>query len=83
MPDQFFVVIGTLMIFGGIILAFLAFVILVFRSGKFQARGGTVILIGPFPIVLGSDKKAAEALLLLAIVLVAFLVLLFVLQLLL
>jgi len=39
-----------------------------------------VIVIGPFPIVLGSDKEAAQSLLLLAVIFVVTLIALFLLQ---
>jgi len=39
-----------------------------------------VIVIGPFPIVLGSDKEAARSLLLLAVIFVVTLIALFLLQ---
>jgi len=80
LPDQFIVLVGTLLILAGFILAFLAQVIPSIRRGQVRARGGAVILIGPFPIVLGSDRQAAKGLLVLAILLVAILVGFFLLQ---
>ena len=67
------------MIIAGLILAFLS-VIPTLRSGNTGARGGAVIIIGPFPIVLGSDKETARSLLLLAIILVIVVIALFLLQ---
>lgn len=34
-----------------------------------KARGGSVIIIGPLPIVFGTDRKSVKALLLLSIIL--------------
>ncbi len=79
MTDQLIVSIGILLIVAGIILAFLS-VIPSLRSGDTRGRGGAVVIIGPFPIVLGSDKETAWSLLLLAIILVIFVVALFLLQ---
>ncbi len=39
-----------------------------------------MVIIGPFPIVLGSDKETARSLLFLAIILVVVLIALFLLQ---
>ncbi len=80
MSDQSFVVTGVLLIVIGVVLAFLVIVIPAARSGKLSARGGAVILIGPFPIVFGSDRQTAKALLVLAIVLVALMLVLFLFQ---
>ena len=80
LPDQSIVLLGTLLIFAGLALAFLALVLPAIRSGKAQARGGAVILIGPFPIVFGSDRQTVKALLVLAIILVVAMTALFLLQ---
>lgn len=79
LTDQLIVSIGILLIITGLILAFLT-AIPSLRSGKTRARGGAVIIIGPFPIVLGSDKETTRSLLLLAIVLVIVVIALFLLQ---
>ena len=63
----------TLMILGTL-LVFAVGVLLVLRQGK-GARGGGIIMIGPFPIVFGSDAKTVKALVLVAVALmVGFLV---------
>lgn len=80
LSDQFIVLVGTLLILAGFILALLALVIPAVRRGQVKARGGAVILIGPFPIVLGSDRQTAKGLLVLAILLVAILIGFFLLQ---
>jgi uncharacterized protein (TIGR00304 family) len=40
-------------------------------AGKGEVRGGGVVLVGPIPIVFGSDAKWASVAILLAIVLIA------------
>ena len=63
----------TLMILGTL-LVFAVGVLLVLRQGK-GVRGGGIIMIGPFPIVFGSDAKTVKALVLVAVALmVGFLV---------
>ncbi len=80
MPDQVIVLLGTVLVFVGIILAFLAFILPATRSGRLQARGGAVILIGPFPIVFGSDMQKVKVLTTLVIILVVVLIVLFLVQ---
>ncbi len=80
MADQLVVILGIVLIFVGIVLAFLGLILPAARSGKLQARGGAVIMIGPFPIVFGSDKQTVKALMILAIILVLVLIGLFILQ---
>lgn len=47
------------------------------RRGNREGRGGAVILLGPIPIVIGSDPRAAKTVMLLAIILLAAAVVLF------
>lgn len=62
---------GIALIFLGFVLAFVA-AILIFirglRSGG-KTRGGGVLLIGPIPIIFGSDKQSLIVVVVLAIVL--------------
>jgi uncharacterized protein (TIGR00304 family) len=43
------------------------------EGGERRVRGGGVIIIGPVPIILGTDKQSVKVLLVLTIVLVALL----------
>ncbi len=43
------------------------------EGGERRVRGGGVIIIGPVPIVFGTDRQSVKVLLVLAIVLVALL----------
>ncbi len=72
-PDPGLVSIGTVLVFAGFVLVLLATLVPLLRSGRLKGRGGGVILIGPFPIVFGSDKQSAKVFLVVAIVLVALL----------
>lgn len=63
--------IGFLLILVGIVIAIIAFV-LIFASGlrrKGKIRGGGVIIIGPVPIIFGTDKESVRKILWLSIVL--------------
>jgi len=69
---------GVVLVFAGFVLSLVAVVLLVLsglRKGKVEGRmrGGGVVVIGPFPIVFGTDKESVKILLLLSIVLVALL----------
>ena len=43
------------------------------RSGKGKVRGGGAIIIGPIPIIFGTDKETVKILLVLSIILVILL----------
>jgi len=63
--------IGFILVIFGFILAFVAVVFLAARSkgNSNRTRGGGVLLIGPIPIIFGTDRESVKALVLLAIVL--------------
>ncbi|MGQ9596308.1 MAG: TIGR00304 family membrane protein [Thermoproteota archaeon] len=65
--------IGMLLIATGFAIIAIAFLIELLRStkrkGEVEKRGGAVVMVGPFPIILASDPKTAKALLMLAIML--------------
>ena len=61
---------GIIIIFIGVIIVFAAFVLLFLSSIKSgRARGGGALIIGPFPIVFGSDKESVKTILWLSIAL--------------
>lgn len=60
---------GIALIFAGIIVIFVA-VILLFLAGVKEGgkvKGGGVLIIGPFPIIFGTDKESVKAVLLLSL----------------
>jgi uncharacterized protein (TIGR00304 family) len=65
--------IGLMLVIFGFILAIIAAFVLAVRrrQGTTEARGGGVLLVGPIPIIFGSDRGSTKALLILAIVLMA------------
>jgi uncharacterized protein (TIGR00304 family) len=70
-----FFAVGTLLIVVGIIVVVLAFILLSLgKHGKNQVKGAGVVMIGPIPIIFGSDKKSVEVAVGLAIVLMVIVV---------
>jgi uncharacterized protein (TIGR00304 family) len=64
---------GILLIFAGFIVVFISIFAATLRSRKdTEVKGGGVIMIGPVPIIFGSDAKWATIAIVLAIVLVIF-----------
>ncbi|MEM3153561.1 MAG: DUF131 domain-containing protein [Candidatus Bathyarchaeia archaeon] len=65
---------GIIIIFIGVIVVLAAFVLLFLSSIKGgKAHGGGALIIGPIPIIFGSDKESVKTVLLLSIVLTALL----------
>ena len=63
---------GVLLILVGFTLAFVVLILLIlkFLKGEGKVKGGGTIIIGPLPIVFGTDKESIKVLLMLSIVLV-------------
>lgn len=68
---------GFLLILTGFIVIFFAVILLLFSSANDEkkAKGGGAMIIGPFPIVLGTDRKSVKILLALSIILMALVLL--------
>ena len=67
---------GIALIFAGIFITLIA-VVLLFVSGvrgKGEVKGGGAIIIGPFPIIFGTDKESIKTVLLLSITLTILLI---------
>lgn len=69
---------GSTFIFVGVIIIVIAIVLMFFSNskGKGKVRGGGAIIIGPVPIVFGTDKKSLKTVLLLGIALTVLLIIL-------
>jgi uncharacterized protein (TIGR00304 family) len=63
--------VGFLLIIFGFVLAFAAMILLAFRSarGSEKTRAAGVLLIGPIPIIFGTDRDSVKGLMILAIAL--------------
>ena len=66
--------VGIILILAGFSVTFIAAILLFFTAFKEgKVKGGGAIIIGPFPIVFGTDKESMRILLLLSIILIALL----------
>lgn len=74
-------IVGFSLLFIGIAIALVAFALALSsgRGKRTSARGGGIILIGPIPIVFGSDAQTVRGLLYIALALTVFLAVVFVL----
>lgn len=70
-PDaETFYSLGVALIFVGVLIVLAAFVLIFissFRDGK--VRGGGAVIVGPFPIIFGTDKESVKTVLWLSIAL--------------
>jgi uncharacterized protein (TIGR00304 family) len=66
------ILLGALIIFAGIVKEAVSK-----GSSKGEFRGGGVVMIGPIPIIFGTDRESAGAVIILAIILVTVSYLLF------
>lgn len=75
MNEELLFTVGFILIIAGFITVFAVALLLVLRAmrEKGRVRGGGVVMIGPFPIVFGTDKESVKMLLLLSIVLIVLL----------
>ena len=61
---------GVALVFVGVLIIVIAVILLfVSNAGKGEAKGAGVIIIGPVPIVFGTDKKSVRTVLAFAVVL--------------
>ena len=64
------VTLGFLLVFIGMILIFIGMLIGITKEAKGEVKGGGIILIGPFPIIFGSDAESVKTVILLTILLI-------------
>jgi len=65
---------GTILSFAGVLVIIVAFILLARGKKTGRAKGGGAIIIGPVPIVFGTDKESLRTILLLSIFLTALLI---------
>jgi uncharacterized protein (TIGR00304 family) len=77
LADSLLFNIGLLLALAGFALAIVAIFVAILRSAKGtgEVRGGGIVMIGPVPIVFGTDKGSVRILILLGIVLMIVLLL--------
>lgn len=71
--------VGVAMIFIGIMIMILAVILTSARSGG-SVKGGGAVIVGPIPIVFGTDKKSLGTVLVLSIVLTVLVFVFFIVQ---
>ena len=73
MADAFLTNAGSLLVIVGFLLAVVAAIFLAVKSrgSSGQTRSAGVLLIGPIPIIFGSDRNAVRSLMILAVILIA------------
>jgi len=66
------------LVFVGFAIAFIALVLLFLKGfkGKVKVKGGGAVIIGPFPIIFGTDKESVKLILILSIILIVLLLVL-------
>ena len=64
----------ALILVGVFIIAVAIFLLSVKSAGKGKVRGGGAVIIGPVPIIFGTDRKSLKTVLLLSIVLTILLI---------
>jgi len=82
MDQAVFNLVGSILVFAGFVIAFIAVLLMVFMSvrGRGRVRGGGAVIIGPFPIIFGTDKESVRVLLLLSIALIVLILIVMVLS---
>jgi len=70
--------VGFILILVGSVILLVAAFLLVLRAlrEKGRVRGGGLVMIGPFPVIFGTDKESVKVLLLLSIALVVLVLIL-------
>jgi len=76
MDAETFYGLGIVLIFAGILVILVATVLLFLSSIKEEGKvkGGGAIIIGPFPIIFGTDKESVKTVLLLSLALTILLI---------
>ena len=80
MADNLLFSVGLLLVLAGIGLGILTFIVAMLRiaRGTGRTRGGGIVMIGPVPIIFGTDRESTRTLVLVAMVLmIVFLLLMF------
>lgn len=78
MSDHWLWSIGLTLVFAGFAIAFIALVLLFLRGikSKAEVKGGGAVIIGPIPIIFGTDKQSVKIILVLSVILFALLLVL-------
>lgn len=50
---------GFMLVFAGVIILMISLILGVVREGNAEVRGGGVVIVGPIPVIFGTDKSSA------------------------
>ena len=70
MSDQLLFNLGVILVFAGFLIAFVAVILMFLTTTRRKVKGGGAVVIGPFPIVFGTDRESLKILLLLSIAII-------------
>jgi len=72
MSGQLLFNLGIILVLAGFLMAFVAVILMFFTTtrGKGKVKGGGAVIIGPFPIVFGTDRESIKIVLLLSMTLI-------------
>ena len=70
----------VLILAGVVIIAVAVFLLSVRGAGKGKVRGGGAVIIGPIPIIFGTDKKSLRTILVLSLALTVLLLVVIIVQ---
>jgi len=75
LDQALFNMLGVMLVFTGFVITLIAVLLWIFMTVKHggKVRGGGAVIIGPFPIVFGTDKESVKVILLLSIALIVLL----------
>lgn len=68
------IAVGFGLVFVGVLIVILALVLAGTRSGRGKVKSAGLVIVGPVPIIFGSDKESVKTILILATTLTALLV---------
>jgi len=74
MSDQLLFSLGVILVFAGFLIAFVAVILMFFTTTRGKVKGGGAVIIGPFPIVFGTDRESIKILLLLSMALIVLMI---------
>jgi uncharacterized protein (TIGR00304 family) len=76
MSEQLLWNVGLTLVFAGFALACIGVILLFLKGakgGRSKVKGGGVVIIGPIPIIFGTDKESVKIILVLSIILMILL----------
>ncbi len=57
--DEGMLELGFMLVFVGVIILTISLILGAVREGRTEVKGGGVVIVGPIPIIFGTDKSSA------------------------